>query len=448
MVKGFKAGTSFFTLYYKSDAVGDVETRKSLGENGGFIYDVLTHFRLNAFGQALEIEMKLNAEFNDNFELSQLLFSMNSGETSVSGRGVVEGEALVISIVTGGSESTYTLPYDRNLIIGSVLGSRVTADGLAPGDVRQLKIFDPLSQTVRKVKLTAVGYEDVLVLDRKVPTLKVSQETMGVTLNGWVTDEGEMIRQELGMGLVAQLEPRTTVNYRKTTTSRRVDLVQELLVPVSGMPLRYMHRDYLDYRLKNVPVSMRLDSGDHQVWHDGTLRVRRVDKPADLPFEVSEEALESKDLFAQSREPEVRRVAMEMAEGSRSLSALVENALKWFEKHIKQASVASLPSSLETLRTRSGDCNEHAFLFAGMLRSLGVETEIITGIAYIPRLKRFGYHAWNEVKFGEYVVPVDATWQQFPADVTHIGLVKGGLQAQSSLWSLMGRLKIDVVDVP
>ena len=71
---------------------------------------------------------------------------------------------------------------------------------------------------------------------------------------------------------------------------------------------------------------------------------------------------------------------------------------------------------------------------------------MITGIAYVSRLKRFGYHAWNEVKIGKEWVVVDPTWQQFPADVTHIALAKGGLQAQSTLWSLMGRLSVTVID--
>ena len=445
LVKGFKPGTSFFTLYYKSDAVGDVQTVKSYGIDGGFVYDVQTHFRLSAFGQDIEITIELNAEFDDLFGLSQLRFSMNSGETSITGRGTVKGDQLMISVVTGGSESTYTLPYDRDLIIGSVLGSRVTADDLEPGDVKRLKLFDPLSQTVRKIKLTAVGYEEILILDRKVSVLKIEQETMGVILNGWVTDEGEMVRQELGLGLVAQLEPRTAVDYRKRKRTRRVDLIQELLVPVSGMPEDYIRRKRMKYRVINIPTSMRLTSGTHQTWNDQTLSVTRMSKPSYAPFKVSDYPLKSNDLFAQSQAPGVRAVALEMAGNAISMEALILRALEWFDTHIKQASVASLPASLETLRTRTGDCNEHAFLFAGMLRALGVETEIVTGIAYVPRLKRFGYHAWNEVKVGELMIPVDPTWQQFPADATHIGLVRGGLQAQSSLWSLMGRIKIEVV---
>ena len=278
---------SFFTLHHKSDVVGDVQTTKSHGANGGFVYDVLTHFRISAFNQDLEVEVKLNADFDQFFGLSQLRFSMESGATSVTGHGTVTGNQLKISVLTGGHESVYTLPYDRDLIIGSVLGSRVTADNLKPGDVRRLKLFDPLSQTVRKVKLTAVGYEDLLVLDRKIPALKVEQETMGVVLNGWVTADGEMIRQELGLGLVAQLEPRSTVDYRKRKASRRVDLVQELMIPVSGMPSDFAERKRIDFKLNHIPKSMRLTSGTHQVWVGQTLSVTRLSQPNNVPFKPS-----------------------------------------------------------------------------------------------------------------------------------------------------------------
>ena len=78
----------------------------------------------------------------------------------------------------------------------------------------------------------------------------------------------------------------------------------------------------------------------------------------------------------------------------------------------------------------------------------GGDTRVVAGIAYIERLEKFGYHAWNEIQIGGRFITVDPTWQQYPADLTHIALARGGLQAQSHLWSLMGRLKVDVVEPP
>ena len=39
---------------------------------------------------------------------------------------------------------------------------------------------------------------------------------MGVVLTAWVQADGEVIRQDLGMGLTAQLEPETTVAFNQT----------------------------------------------------------------------------------------------------------------------------------------------------------------------------------------------------------------------------------------
>ena len=78
------------------------------------------------------------------------------------------------------------------------------------------------------------------------------------------------------------------------------------------------------------------------------------------------------------------------------------------------------------------------------MRAMGIETRVVAGVAYVPKYKKFGYHAWNEIRIQEAFVTVDPTWQQFPADVTHIALIKGGLEAQIQLWSVMGRLQIEV----
>ena len=47
--------------------------------------------------------------------------------------------------------------------------------------------------------------------------------------------------------------------------------------------------------------------------------------------------------------------------------------------HLEQKLVPGVPSALETLKSRVGDCNEHATLFAALARSLGVPTRIAVG---------------------------------------------------------------------
>ena len=52
--------------------------------------------------------------------------------------------------------------------------------------------------------------------------------------------------------------------------------------------------------------------------------------------------------------------------------------------------------------------------------------------------------AWPSVWLGGWVA-VDPTFNQFPADTTHLSLVRGDLDRQVELLRVIGRLSIDVV---
>jgi len=63
----------------------------------------------------------------------------------------------------------------------------------------------------------------------------------------------------------------------------------------------------------------------------------------------------------------------------------------------------------------------------------------------------FYYHAWPEVYIDEggrgLWLPVDPTFNQFPADATHVRLARGGLDRQTAILPLLGRLKMTILDV-
>jgi transglutaminase-like putative cysteine protease len=102
------------------------------------------------------------------------------------------------------------------------------------------------------------------------------------------------------------------------------------------------------------------------------------------------------------------------------------------------------------LRTRIGDCNEHTALFVAMSRAIGIPARIAVGVALVRGA--FYYHAWPEVYIDEgrtrgFWLPVDPTFNQFPADATHFRLARGGLDKQAAIIPLIGRVKITLVDV-
>ena len=116
---------------------------------------------------------------------------------------------------------------------------------------------------------------------------------------------------------------------------------------------------------------------------------------------------------------------------------------KWVYANLEKKPVLSIPDAVSTLRSKVGDCNEHAALFAALSRSLSIPTRVVAGVTYHEGM--FYYHAWNEVCLGGEWISLDTTKNQLPADLTHIKFVQGETNEQIKIGALLGRLKIEVL---
>jgi transglutaminase-like putative cysteine protease len=130
--------------------------------------------------------------------------------------------------------------------------------------------------------------------------------------------------------------------------------------------------------------------------------------------------------------------------------ARAEQLLRQVHAFLEKKPTVSLPSALEVLKTRVGDCNEHTTLYVAMARALGIPARIAVGLVYLRGA--FYYHAWAEVWLDEadgrgLWLPVDPTLNQFPADATHVRLARGGLDRQAAILGLVGQAELSVLDV-
>ncbi|HEY6548311.1 MAG TPA: transglutaminase-like domain-containing protein, partial [Vicinamibacteria bacterium] len=143
------------------------------------------------------------------------------------------------------------------------------------------------------------------------------------------------------------------------------------------------------------------------------------------------------------------------AEAKRALEGLgaeatprvrAERILRYVNALLEKKPTVSLPSALEVLRTRIGDCNEHTALFVALARASGIPARIAVGLVHLHGA--FYYHAWAEVHLEEkgrgLWLPVDPTLNEFPADATHIRLSRGGLEKQAAILGLVGRAQMTV----
>ena len=85
-----------------------------------------------------------------------------------------------------------------------------------------------------------------------------------------------------------------------------------------------------------------------------------------------------------------------------------------------------------------------AVLFAALARAQGIPTKIYVGLVSL-RGSAYFYHAWCAVWLGKWV-PVDPTFNQFPADVGHLKLKEGEVSEWAKVLKVVGKLQINILD--
>jgi transglutaminase-like putative cysteine protease len=115
----------------------------------------------------------------------------------------------------------------------------------------------------------------------------------------------------------------------------------------------------------------------------------------------------------------------------------------WVYENVEKDYAVSLPSAVDVLEVRKGDCNEHTALYTALARASGIPTKILMGIVYKDGL--FYYHAWPAVYLDGWR-PLDPTFGQEIADAAHIKILEGGFERQADLLRVVGKISVTVLE--
>lgn len=275
----------------------------------------------------------------------------------------------------------------------------------------------------------------------------------GREFSGWVDDEGRIVeRSQLGFLLrrlpyeVAFENWRSDVAHRAVSEDRNIVEMTAIAANtrldgrISSLRLRLSNVDLAQLQLTTQRQHLSADTLDIEPGPDGALVAAYV-----LPHGFARDPLNTRaEPLIQSRDHEIVALARQIRGTERDPRVVAERITRWVHDSIRNRVAFAMPSALQVLERRTGDCNEHTRLFVALARAVGLPARTAGGLVYIGG--KFYYHAWPEVLLGDWV-PVDPTFGQFPADAAHLRLVVGSLPRQTELWRLIGDLKIDVLSV-
>ncbi len=441
-------------VYYRGEKIGFTVSQVQATDDG-FELQEDGRLQFSLLGATTAAILKTTARVDQSFALKTFDFSLDPGTGPVAIKGRLDGLELTLEIGSPSGTRTETRRLTEPPALMLSVGRRLASDGLVAGMKKAWTVFDPATMKNAPVTI-AVGDREVVSAGarRPIPAFKVDMTFSGLTTTAWITDTGEIVREESPMGLITILETQEQATALAVSNRMQEDMLQAAAI-VPQMPRRQTivePRDVKRLRLQLIGVDLSNSeiAGSGQSI-DGDV-IELIDprdlEPAAVPGDLDQYL--RAEAFIESDAPEIKAEAERMVAGVTGTRARAERLTREVNALIDKKPTVSLPSALEVLRTKVGDCNEHTALFVALARSIGIPSRINVGVAYVRGA--FYYHAWPEVYIEEgkgqgLWLPVDPTFNQFPADATHLRLARGGLDKQAAILPMIGKAEMIISDV-
>jgi hypothetical protein len=420
-------------VYYRGEKIGFTVTQM-LPTGDGFELEEDGRLQMSFLGATTPVTIRTIARVGADFALRSFDFTTPASLPRGSRTWTEERELAQVP------ELSLNLP------------RRLANGGLVPGSRHRWTIFDPATLSSEPVVIDVGNRELVLSAGRPLPAFRVDMVCAGVLTTSWVTDTGEVVREESPLGLMTVRETSESARAMAVPQQIRTDmLVAAAVVPVTTQRIdepRDVRR--LRVRLEGADLSGADVQGAGQSVHGDVVEIHDARDLRAGPSDPEAHRYLAAEPLIESDAPEIRAGADLAVRGVTGNRSRAERLTRYVNSILEKKPTMGLPSALEVLRTRIGDGNGHTALYVAMARALGIPTRIAAGLVSVRGA--FYYHSWPEVNLDEggdrgLWLPVDPALNEFPADSTHLRLVRGGLEKQTLILPLIRHLKITVLDL-
>jgi transglutaminase-like putative cysteine protease len=455
-------------VYYRGEKIG-FSVSQTTATADGFELREDARLQMSLFGATTPAAVKTVAQLDSGFNLRAFEFSLDPGTGPVRVTGTVAGKHVSLTISSTSGVQKEERDLDEPPALSLNLPRRMAAAGFRPGTEQHFLIFDPATLRNEPVTVT-VGKREIVTLEStlpvkvgtrqvfrpsrtSIPAFRLDLTFGGLHTTSWVTDTGQVVKEESPLGFSSVRE--SPEDARRLTGAGVGAAVIENAAIVPRWTTKKRVDDTRDVRRVRMRVDgLTIDTSDidggGQTLEGDVLDVRdprSLDAgpvPADLAQYLKPEPL------LESDDPEIRRQAELATAGATDDRSRAEHLTRAVNAMLDKKATVGLPSAREVLRTKVGDCNEHTALYVAMARSIGLPARVAVGLAYTRGA--FYYHAWPEVYVAETRgrgrwLPVDPTFNEFPADAMHVRLLRGGLDRQAAILPLIGKVKMDILDL-
>lgn len=451
MISAPPMSENWFGIYVDSDRVGFYRQVISPSPDG-YRMEGYGSVRMNVMGFSKEASMRetylVSKELGlRSFEVEQ---TINGASSRVSG--TAAGGILRLKNSSGGKISDRQLKFRGELFPGPALNIYPLLRDASPGKSYKLSAFDPEELKIKEVKISVLGEETT---PEGVPAIRLRNNLYPFVNNDiWIDRQGTTLLESVREGLVItrREDPKLLGTFIKDLALAKKDLIYDFSLVRIASPIR-------------EPKKLTALAVEISGWNDllpllqegGQLAEKRaagtvlIKTGTFVPAEQEPKVTKLPEIYLKPAD-KIESDALEIVTQAKTLAAtsanqeeLARTAASWTSEWLKD-SVDDGGSALESFRSRSGNCQTHARLYTALARAAGLPTRFVSGLVYLEN-KGFLYHSWAESFIGDRWVSVDPTYNQLPADPTHLKLLEGHLPEDlAPLVSIIGRIKLTVLE--
>lgn len=414
----------------------------------GYAMNVFVRLEIPLFSSNATFELLGTAWQSVEAGLREFDFSVDADSHQMRLKGTAEEGVISGFFETAGNRTPFTLPVGKEVLLSGNMGlGSMSLPALEPGDIAYVDAFDPTVMSVNKAKIEALRRETLQVGGEPVDTVVIATTIAGFTTLAWISEDEEVIRAETPVGLILKkITPEEAVEPMKPDES--ANIISALAITPTG-PDPNPDANQIRMRITISDPNLSLPVDDRQQRDEEFFVITRQNpgdttKNTPLSDEESAACLAS-DLFIQADSPKIIDQADAIVGNTAAPWEKAVLIFQWVYENITKENVLSVPSALDVLTQKTGDCNEHAVLMAALTRAVGVPTRVVIGLAWSKTMQAFGYHAWVEVYVGQWIA-MDPTFGEKTASPTHIKLLTGSIDQWPRLLSYIGALSIEIVE--
>ncbi len=417
-------------------------------ENKGYKIEEYVFMKINTMGLIHDIYVKTKGNVNSDFTLRSFDFKITSGRFDFEAQGEAKKDILSIQTKSFGDLRKTDIPFKNKPYLMAGLVNAAFAAGLKEGEVFTFDVFDPASMSQVTVLLKTDRKESIQIGGIKTQAVKVFLTFKGTTQMLWISDKGEILKEKGFLGISLE---KTTKNeaLNGMPVQASDDLTKIVSIPSNVVINAQEKVSFLKIQVEGVKLDSFNINSERQIFNNGILFINKetiddlYEQQGAYKPDIASYYYLKPSPFIQSDNRKIQTIVVKVVNSYDPPIVKAKKLVTWINSNIEQRPVISLPNAVSTLENKAGDCNEHAVLMAALSRAAGIPARVETGLVYLNG--SFYYHAWNSLYFGRWVA-VDPLFGQIPADATHIRFASGGPDKQLNIISLLGKIKIKVIE--